>query len=97
MNLLMSKFKPGDHIIYKKLNKHKTEIVWSAKCIFLDETLHEFGDSSYTLKFKVNYNLGIFTETTFTIYSENEIELDKQHYRDLKLNNLGLHKFKEKK
>jgi hypothetical protein len=94
----MSKFKPGDHIIYyKKLNKNRTEITWSAKCIFVDETLHELGYSSYTLKFKVNHNLGIFTETTFTIYNKDEIELDKQYYRDLKLNNLGLHKFKEKK
>ena len=71
--------KPGDHIIY-----HKAGIDF--KCILMNH----FGSNKFKIKFKVNHKLNIFTEVVWDLnLQKNEsIVLDKEHYRNIKLNTL---------
>lgn len=50
--------------------------------------MNHFGSNIFKIKFKVNHNLNIFTEVVWDLHlQENEsIKLDKQHYRNIKLN-----------
>jgi hypothetical protein len=72
--------KPGDHIIYHKSGG--TDL----KCILIDRV----GDNFYKIRLKVNHQLGIFTEVVWSVsLPKNEsLSLDKEHYRNIKLNTL---------
>ena len=53
--------------------------------------MNHFGSNKFKIKFKVNHKLNIFTEEFWDIHhlKENEsIVLDKEHYRNIKLNTL---------
>ena len=87
----MSRIEPGDHIIYHKAGSTFFEGSFCPKhtdfkCILMNH----FGSNIFKIKFKVNHNLNIFTEVVWDIHlQENEsIKLDKQHYRNIKLNSL---------
>ena len=72
--------KPGDHIIY-----HRAGGNVGLKCILIDR----IGDH-FKIKLKVNYELHIFTEVVWDLnLQKNEsIVLDKELYRNIKLNTL---------
>jgi hypothetical protein len=79
--------KPGDHIVYHRNGfPNRNGFPMDLKCILIDRV----GDNFYKIRLKVNHQLGISKEVVWSVsLPENEsIVLDKEYYRDIKLNTL---------
>ncbi len=83
--------KPGDHIVYHRngfpsVNGRALRSTVDLKCILIERDDYNF----YKIRLKVNHQLGISEEVVWSVnLPENEsIVLDKEYYRELKLNKI---------